>query len=303
MKQAWPMYLEEWGLSESKFDEPFYFSANRIKQSECQKNLKKSAAKEAKNLCYMTNRKEQPQCFHDKGIFLLPVKNGEYVIIKGNGFVDIPKIESKAIKFNSNLKNELETSFIGNSESQHIDYIYSTGLLESFIGEKLHLTMRGRKYSPKFSFKVGENNILVEKVQYETDSVYEGESTIVILEAKNSKTTNTIIRQLYYPLRAIMEKTKTKKNIRCIFFEKRKNIYNLWEFGFQDINQYNSIFLIKSLSYIYEKREATKNLEEKNEEKNEEKKIKEDRVSILERKVENLEYVINSMKKMFTNLE
>jgi len=96
-----------------------------------------------------------------------------------------------------------------------------------------------------------------------------------------------------------METTKTKKNIRCIFFEKRKNIYNLWEFGFQDINQYNSIFLVKSLSYIYEKREVTKNLEEKNEEK----KIKEDRVSILERKVENLEYIINSMKKMFTNLE
>ena len=83
--------------------------------------------------------------------------------------------------------------------------------------------MRGRKYSPSFSFKFDNYNIDVKSVQYEPDSVYEGKNKIVIIEAKNSKTENTVIRQLYYPLRSIKETTKTSKELICIFFEKREN--------------------------------------------------------------------------------
>ncbi|MDR2659374.1 MAG: hypothetical protein LBC27_05220 [Spirochaetaceae bacterium] len=59
------------------------------------------------------------------------------------------------------------------------------------------------QYTPKFDFTAGRFNqkIIVESVQTEVDAGYEGKNQIVLIEAKNSQTKNTIIRQLYYPYR------------------------------------------------------------------------------------------------------
>ena len=99
---------------------------------------------------------------------------------------------------------------------------------------------------------VNKSKIDVKGIQYETDSVYEGKDNIIIMEAKNSKTSETAIRQLYYPYRAIKKETNTKKKITCLFFEKRDNIYNFWFFDFKDENKFNSIELTKSVNYTIE---------------------------------------------------
>ena len=41
----------------------------------------------------------------------------------------------------------------------------------------------------------------------------------------------------------------TKKKVNILFFEKRKEIYSLWEFGFADENDHNSIELLKSVKF------------------------------------------------------
>ena len=65
------------------------------------------------------------------------------------------------------------------------------------------------------------------------------------------KTSDTIIRQLYYPFRQWKE--HTGKNVYLIFFEKRKvkgeNIYYIWQYEFTDPDDYNSIRLVKSDRY------------------------------------------------------
>ncbi|MFY7788799.1 MAG: DUF6997 domain-containing protein, partial [Thermoflexibacteraceae bacterium] len=127
-------------------------------------------------------------------------------------------------------------------------------LIRTFLeDDSLVLSIRGRKYTPKtgFCFKVGHNLLEAKSVQAEVDAGYEGRSQLVLIEAKNAKTKNTIIRQLYYPFRAWQIHTKKKVNI--IFFEKQKTNYSLWEFGFTDVNDYNSIILLKSAKFIIEK--------------------------------------------------
>lgn len=109
------------------------------------------------------------------------------------------------------------------------------------------LTIRGRKYTPKFSFKVGNQQIEVESVQTEVDAGYEGKNQVVLIEAKNSHTSNVIIRQLFYPFRQWQH--YTKKQVKTLFFEKRGNLYSLWHFEFKDINDYNSIQLVKHARY------------------------------------------------------
>ena len=119
----------------------------------------------------------------------------------------------------------------------------------------LVLTIRGRKYTPRFSFNVGTNKLNIESVQTEVDAGYEGKESIVLIEAKNFSATDVIIRQLYYPFRQWSE--NTSKKVYPVFFEKRvikdkdkdENIFYIWQFEFADTEDYNSIRLVKSGRY------------------------------------------------------
>ena len=124
-------------------------------------NFKKTKEKEPRILCKQDSREDRPAIFKENNLFILPVKNGHYAIIKGEG--------------------------------------------------------------------------------------YEGKNKIVLVEAKNSNTSNIIIRQLYYPFR--QWKISAEKNVELIFFEKKQLIYNLWRFEFTDEKNYNSISLIDSIKY------------------------------------------------------
>lgn len=234
--------INEWDFNKA----PYYLTSEQIKLA-CQ-NFKKTSEKEVRILCKQDSRKDRPQIFIDKGLFILPVKNGNYVIIKGEGYVDIPDIENEIIYYNSHLDFKLDTSTVGNSEMQHLDFAYASSLIRTFMADdSLVLTIRGRKYTPEFDFNVGEFTIRTQKVQTEVDAGYEGRDKIVLVEAKNSQTNNTIIRQLYYPFRQWQK--HTDKEVILLFFEKRRSYYLIWQYEFSNINDYNSIVLKKSAKY------------------------------------------------------
>ena len=160
--------------------------------------------------------------------------------------MDIPDITSEPIIYHSKLDFKPLTSEIGNSEMQHVDYAFATGLIQEFVGDdSLVLTIRGRKYTPIFSFNVSGHHLTVESVQTEVDAGYEGKDKVVLIEVKNSSTTNTIIRQLYYPYRK-WKSHAPNKEIIPMFFEKRGEYYYIWKFKFEDDNNYNSIKLIEA---------------------------------------------------------
>ena len=247
---SWKKIFDEYKIHKHDFDKtPFKIDATQIKEA-CQ-NFKKTTEKEVRILCKQDCREDRPQVFIDKGVFLLPTKNGEYVIVKGEGYLDLPQIESPLIQYNSKLDFKLETSEVGNSEMQHLDFAYASSLIRTFMkDDSLVLTIRGRKYTPKFEFKIGKTKVEVESVQTEVDAGYEGKDKIVLIEAKNSTTDNTIIRQLFYPYK--QWKSYTSKEVYLLFFEKRGTQYLIWQYGFKNENDYNSIYLIKSARYFIE---------------------------------------------------
>ncbi len=245
--KSWETIFKKYKISEHNFDKnPYIITSKEIK--EATKYFKNTSEKEVRLLCKQDSRENRPQIFKDNNLFLLPKKNGVYYIIKGEGYVDIPPITSEIKNYYSKLNFCLDTSLVGNSEMQHLDYAYATSLIRTFLNDdSLVLTIRGRKYTPKFSFKVNNFNIEVESVQTEVDAGYEGAKQVVLVEAKNSITSNTIIRQLFYPFK--QWKQYTNKEVKCLFFEKENDIYNIWEFVFEDENNYNSIKLKKSTRY------------------------------------------------------
>lgn len=50
------------------------------------KNTLGSAAKDARLLAKIDSREDLPEIFKKHGLFLLPIKNGEFLILKAKGF-------------------------------------------------------------------------------------------------------------------------------------------------------------------------------------------------------------------------
>ncbi|MBU4285196.1 hypothetical protein KKF60_03385 [Patescibacteria group bacterium] len=244
--KSWKKIFDDYKILDHDFNKsPFPISATQIKRA-CQK-FKETSEKEVRILCKQDNREGRPDIFKKYNLFLLPVKNGYYNIIKGEGYIDIPEIKKEIIVYSSKLDFQLDTAKIGNSEMQHLDFAYAASLIRTFTEDpSLVLTIRGRKYTPNFEFKVGKQIIKVSSVQTEVDAGYEGKKQVVLIEAKNFSATNVIIRQLFYPFRQWQE--QTKKKVITLFFDKAsgEDVYSIWQFEFRDPKNYNSIKLVKS---------------------------------------------------------
>lgn len=245
---SWRTIFDHYGIHEHDFDAgPFPISAEQIGVA-CQQFTRPSQ-KEVRILCKQDTRESRPQVFKERGLFILPVQNKFYTIIKGEGYVDVPPITSSIEDYESDFPFELQTSRVGDSEMQHLDHAYALSLIRHFAqDESLVLTIRGRKYTPEFNFVTGEFQVHVDGVQTEVDAGYEGEDQVVLIEAKSGKATNTIIRQLYYPYR--QWQSYTEKQVSTLFFQRTKtNELHIWQFGFDDYDDYNSIQLLKSGRY------------------------------------------------------
>ncbi|GHV35228.1 hypothetical protein FACS1894178_4340 [Bacteroidia bacterium] len=167
---SWQVIFDKYKIGIHNFDrEPFIISAEQIKQATA--HFTKTNEKEVRILCKQDSREDRPQVFVENNLFLLPTKNGEYAIVKGEGYIDIPDINSIAKIYTSKLDFQLDTSQIGNSEMQHLDFAYASSLIRTFLeDDSLVLTIRGRKYTPKFTFNVGKQTIVTESVQTEVQA-------------------------------------------------------------------------------------------------------------------------------------
>lgn len=196
-------------------------------------------------------REDYPEILQHNSYMLLPIKNGIYTLVKGEPFHDLEQISEKE-EYISGLKFKPETLFKVQGESCFLDYAYLSGLLEHFLEIKdLKLTIRGRSYSPFFRFNVGNMKLEVDKVQIEIDAGYESVSEIVLVEAKVGMPSNFNIRQLYYPYRSWCKRLPHKRVIPVFFvYDKKGKTYNFWQYEFTNHEDYNSISLVKSTSFI-----------------------------------------------------
>ena len=236
--EGWKQLEESKSLRKHNFVlAPYHISAEEIKEA--------TNNKEPRILCYHDTEEKRPQLFQELGLFVLPIRNGKYVVLQGEGYVHLPPVYKNTKIYMSKLDFELETSKVGNSEMQHLDFAYATSLIRTFMRDNsLLLTIRGRKRAPEFSFRVGEHELIAKGVQTEVDAGYEGQSQIVLVEAKNRNAKNVIIRQLFYPFR--MWAAHTNKEVNLLLFERYKDTVTFWQYSFRDKYDYNSIHLERS---------------------------------------------------------
>lgn len=212
--------------------------------------IKSIANAEPRIMAKMDNSSELPDVFKRNGYFLLPVKNGRYAIVRGEGF-HILENKGEIENHVSRIKFQLTTAGRGLSEMQYLDYSFNSGALERVIGiEPLYQSIRGREFSKAFSFYVNKTLLDVVSVQLEVDSGLEGEDSIVLIEAKINVPEDFIVRQLFYPFNHFRKVAPDKKIIPVFFvYEPKLKIYTFWIYEFEDPKNYNSIKLkeVKSL--------------------------------------------------------
>lgn len=198
--------------------------------------IKEITGREPRLMSKFDTRESRPLALAQATI--LPVTNGTYAILSGDGYADVPP--PTAVK---HWRSPTQATRLGTlpwktgptSESQVLDMAGATGLLHDFLGDPgACLTIRGRLRSPKFKFdfetKHGPIPLTVDGVQIEVDSGFEG-SSIHLIEAKLGARTNFHIRQLYYPLR-MWATTLPTKSVSALFLAWSNRCYSLRKFRF-----------------------------------------------------------------------
>lgn len=223
------------------------------------KTIHKFGGREPRLMTKFDHRKSRPKIMQTLGITVLPITNGEYVLLSGDGYCSIPP---------PNTVERYDPKSIGNfqtlrwqeglrSEPQVIDTLFCASALRSFLGDQtLTLTLRGKLRSKPFNFTFktenhGVQRVAVNGVQIEIDSGYEGQE-VAVVEAKFGETSDLIIRQLFYPYRHLLESGISKK-IRLIYLIYSNKVFSLYEVAFGDPNQYHSCKITRQKHYTLEK--------------------------------------------------
>jgi hypothetical protein len=207
--------------------------------------IKAITSAEPRILAKMDSSNDVPPIFKKYGYFLLPVKNGQYAIVRGNGFHELEKREAST-EYTSRIRFALTTAGRGMSEMQYLDYGFNSGALEHILAsdQPLYQSIRGREYTKPFSFNVGTSHLDTGSVQIEVDAGFEGEDKIVLMEAKVKTPEDFIIRQLFYPYNHFRAIAPQKEIIPVFFtYEPKEKSYNYWIYEFVDAGNYNSIQL------------------------------------------------------------
>lgn len=206
--------------------------------------------REARLMTKFDNTSQLPDIFHKNNIGILPISRGSYVLGKFRIFHKFENIGDDIEHYRfDNIYQSLDFNNIG-SESMAISCAYISKILDDFVGEELAPTISGRMGSNTFEFNLDEladKKIKVDKAQIEIDGGFEGEKSLVLIEAKNYISDDFIVRQLYYPYRRW--KDTIHKDVRSIYLTYSNGVFELREYAFTNIEGYNSINLVKCKKY------------------------------------------------------
>lgn len=247
---AWEKLFYEYKILEQiAKNGKFVISANQIKE-----------VREPRLMTKFDHHINLPEIFDKNKLAILPITRGEYVIGHFDIYhsfekepVDITRVQLPAYVQSLNIDNIT-------SEAIALNAAVASGIIAEFLEEEpgsLFSTVSGRMGSGSFSFHVnhiakGQPSycINVDRSQVEIDAAYEGINYLSLFEAKRDLADDFLVRQLYYPFR--LWKDRVSKEVKTVFLIYSNGIYRVMEYAFDDVNNYNSLRLVKQKRYSIE---------------------------------------------------
>lgn len=198
-----------------------------------------------------------PKIFADNQLAILPITRGDYVISHFEAYHKFEDDNTPVTRVS--LPTYIQSIDSNNipSEAIALNCAVAAGIVAEFLqDEDLVSTVSGRMGSGTFSFNIANSNtntpfqINVNNSQIEIDAAYEGVRGLALFEAKRDLSEDFLVRQLYYPFR--VWQSRVTKQVRPLFMVYSNGIYRLYEYAFQDTNNYNSLVLVRQKNYSIE---------------------------------------------------
>ena len=247
-EEAWNLILEKYDVvNEVRKNGVFHIKASQIKEF-----------REPRLMSKWDSSEQLPKPLSTNKINILPDSRSSYVLGDFLLYEDIPELKEHIKHMTSVEIPEYETIDVDNinSESNAINVLIISRILDDFLNTEENVgTFNGRMSSGQFEFDVDsyadqKRHIVVNNAQVEIDGGFENDDSVVILEAKNVVHKDFHVRQLYYPYR--LWKSKVNKPIRCVFSIYSNKVFRLFEYRFNDTNDYSSIELVQTKNYSLE---------------------------------------------------
>lgn len=198
-----------------------------------------------------------PKLFADNQLAILPITRGDYVISHFEAYHTFEDNNSPITRVSlPTYIQSLDSNHIS-SEAIALNCAIASGIVAEFLeDEDLLATVSGRMGSGTFDFNItnAKSNapcrVEVNNSQIEIDAAYEGVRGLALFEAKRDLSDDFLVRQLYYPYR--VWQNRVTKTVRPLFLVYSNGIYHLYEYMFQDPNNYSSLVLVKQKNYAVE---------------------------------------------------
>lgn len=240
---AWENLFDKYHiLSEIERNGQFIISANQIKEF-----------REPRLMTKFDHKVNLPAIFAANNLSILPITRGDYIISSFSAYkeFDEPNTEVQRISIPTHIQSLMPQFLV--SEAIALNCANACGILNDFLeDDELVPTVSGRMSSGGFRFDIdtafGPKCITVNNSQIEIDAAYEGIHYLSLFEAKRDLSDDFLIRQLYYPFRVWSGRvTKTVKPVFLIF---SNGVFNLYQYQFENPQNYNSLHLVKQKNYI-----------------------------------------------------
>ena len=240
---AWENLFDKYHiLSEIERDGQFIISANQIKEF-----------REPRLMTKFDHKVNLPAIFAANNLSILPITRGDYIISSFSAYkeFDEPSTDVQKISIPAHIQSLMPQFLV--SEAIALNCANACGILNDFLeDDELVPTVSGRMSSGRFRFDInttfGTKCITVNNSQIEIDAAYEGIHYLSLFEAKRDLSDDFLIRQLYYPFRVWSGRvTKTVKPVFLIF---SNGVFNLYQYQFDNPQNYNSLHLVKQKNYV-----------------------------------------------------
>ena len=198
------------------------------------------------------HRVNLPTIFEENSLAILPVTRGDYIISSFSAYKEFEQLSDdvQQVSIPAHIQSLMPQFLV--SEAIALNCANACGILEDFLEDDVLVpTVSGRMSSGQFDFKIdtafGTKNVSVSNSQIEIDAAYEGINYLSLFEAKRDLSDDFLVRQLYYPFRAWSN--RVTKLIKPVFLVFSNGVYNLYQYQFDDPQNYNSLRLIKQKNY------------------------------------------------------
>ncbi|MCT4404608.1 hypothetical protein EFT43_06800 [Leuconostoc falkenbergense] len=231
-----------------------------ITSQEVNRISKKISGPDFRNLSKFDKREDLPDVFVENELNILPISRKKYLVGHFDEYANLSSAEATSVE-----KYQVPNlaSLLGNSATWNENSWISAGLAanvfdQAFEDSDFIRTITGRMGGGNWQFNISDFQdnhhftLQLENPQIEIDTVLESPKAIYIIEAKQVKEDNFLIRQLYFPYRKLLSDLKIdNKPIIPVFFEinAASQYARVRIFSFDNDTHYNSIREIRRFEF------------------------------------------------------